>query len=371
MAGLSIWAFLALPVFDSSTRKGEAISPTQWTAWVVLFFAFGLAFWLSSSPAPLPRAIRILALAAQTGCVLGMTAIYQGYLIGFLLVVISWQVALLLPLQTAALWAVVDSSLWIYFQEPHFHMGWRWSATGALLGFQAFALVTAAIARFEAEMREEQRRANAELISTRELLRESSKAGERVRISRDLHDLLGHHLTALCLHLEAALHSGDPEARSIIEKSLATARQALSDVRSVVTRLNTSDNIDLRGALQGLAENIPRVRLHLSLPGELHLTDGTRAQAVLRCVQEITTNTLKHSDAQNLWIALRIEEGAIAIEAHDDGRGVTASPSGTGISSMRKRFEELGGGVSLDAASRSGFRLRAWVPVTGPAAEAR
>jgi signal transduction histidine kinase len=335
----------------------------------MLFFIFGLAFLVSSSPKPLPPAIRIAALVMQTGCVLGMTAIFQGYLIGFLLVVISWQVALVLPLRAAILWAVADSALWIFFQEPHFHLGWRWSATGALLGFQVFALVTAAIARAEAEMREEQGRVNAELTSTRELLRESSKAGERMRISRELHDLLGHHLTALCLHLEAALHSRDPEAHSIIEKSLATAREALGDVRSVVSRLNGSESIDLRGALESLAANIPRVRLHLSLPGELHLTDGVRAHAVLRCVQEITTNTLKHSDARNLWITLHIEQGAIAIEARDDGHLVAPGPSGTGISSMRQRFEELGGGVMLDAASCEGFHLRAWVPVAGPAAE--
>src|SRR5262245_3832827 len=206
-----------------------------------------------------------------------MTAIFQGYLVGFLLVVVSWQVALILPLKAALLWAAADSSFWIFFQEPHFHMGWRWSATGALLGFQVFAVVTAAIARAEAEMREEQGRANAELISTRELLRESSKAGERVRISRELHDLLGHHLTALCLHLEAALHSGNAEARTIVEKALATSRQALGDVRSVVSRLQGSESIDLRRALEGLAANVPRVMLHLSLPNELHITDADRA----------------------------------------------------------------------------------------------
>jgi signal transduction histidine kinase len=362
-----IWTFLALPAFDSSTRQGETFSPAQWASWLVLFFAFGLAFLVSSSPKAVPPVVRILALLAQTGCVVGMTAIFQGYLVGFLLVVVSWQVALVLPVWPAILWAAADSALWAFFQEPHFHMGWRWSATGAFLGFQVFALVTAAIARAEAEMREEQRRVNAELISTRELLRESSKAGERMRISRELHDLLGHHLTALCLHLEAALHSPEAQARTTIEKALATARQALHDVRSVVSSLHGSEEIDLRRALESLAENVPRIALHLSLPGELHLTDGNRAQAVLRCVQEITTNTLKHSDAQNLWITLRLEQGAIAIEARDDGHLTAAGPSGTGIRSMRQRLEELGGGVMLDTESPRGFRLRAWVPVAGPA----
>jgi len=354
---------MALPVFDPASRRGETIDPSRWTLWLILFFVFGLAFWVSSSPKSLPVVVRTVALAVQTGSVLAMTAIFQGYLVGFLLVMVSWQVALIVPLPAAILWAGVDSALWAFFQEPHFHMGWRWSATGAFLGFQVFALVTGTIARAEAELREEQGRVNAELVSTRELLRESSKAGERMRIARDLHDALGHHLTALCLHLEAALHSSEPEARSIAEKALATSKQALQDVRGVVAGLRGSEQIDLRRALELLAVNVPRLALHLSLPGELHITDADRAQAVLRCVQEITTNTLKHSDAQNLWITLCIEQQSIAIDARDDGRVQHAGSSGTGIASMRQRLEELGGGVAIDPASRNGFRLRAWVPV--------
>src|SRR5215472_2595395 len=164
IAGLFIWLFLSLPVFDSSTRNGEPISGRQWIVWLVLFFLFAPAFWISSSSKPRALWVRITALVVQTTCVLGMTSIYQGYLIGFLLVIVSWQVALILPLKVAIAWAAIDSGLWIYFQEPHYHLGWRWSATGALLGFQVFAIVTAAVARGEAAAREDQTRVNAELV---------------------------------------------------------------------------------------------------------------------------------------------------------------------------------------------------------------
>jgi hypothetical protein len=110
VAGLFIWVFLSLPAFDSTTRKGELISPGQWMAWLILFFSFAPAFWISSSTRAFAPWTRVLALAVQTGCVLGMTATYQGYL------------------------------------APHYHLGWRWSATGALLGFQGFA-ITAAVAK--------------------------------------------------------------------------------------------------------------------------------------------------------------------------------------------------------------------------------
>src|SRR5215470_17496915 len=122
-AGLFVWVFLALPVFDSATRNGEPISGTQWAFWLVLFFLFAPAFWISSSTKIHARWIQVVALVLQTACVLGMTSIYKGYLIGFLLVIVSWEVALIMPVQVAIAWAAVDSALWIYFQEPHYHLG--------------------------------------------------------------------------------------------------------------------------------------------------------------------------------------------------------------------------------------------------------
>ncbi|MFL6428972.1 MAG: sensor histidine kinase [Acidobacteriaceae bacterium] len=363
-AGLFIWAFLSLPVFGSSTRKGEAFSGPDWMAWLALFFLFAPAFWISSSPKPREQWIRIAALAVQTGCVLGMTAIFQGYLIGCLLVIISWQVALILPVNTAILWAIAGSGLWVFFQEPHYHLGWRWSATGAFLGFQAFAIVTAAITRSEAAGREEQARINAELVSTRELLRESSKAGERIRIAQEFHDVVGHNLTALCLHLEAAAHHPPDQAQLIQQKALSSARNLLEEVREVVTGFHQSDCINLRSALETLRQNVPRISLHVQLSDDLVITDSTRAHATLRCVQEMTTNTLKHSDAENLWVRIYAQNSAIEIEAHDDGSKIQHTRPGIGIAGMRERLEQLGGGLAIDTGQPSGFHLKAWFPLS-------
>jgi signal transduction histidine kinase len=357
-----MWALMSIPTFDASTRKGESLSAGPWIAWLILFFSFAPAFWISSSPRPRAAWIRVLALAVETGCVVGMTAIYQGYLVGFLLIIVSWQVALVLPVQAAIVWAITDSAVWIFFQEPHYHLGWRWSATGAVLGLQGFAIVTAAIARSEASAREEQASINADLVSTRELLRESSKAGERIRIARELHDVVGHNLTAVCLHLESALHiSGEP-LQATLEKALFMARQLLREVRTVVSGFHDSDRIDLRLAFEALQHNIPRIALTIQIPDDLAITDAARAHAVVRCVQEITTNSLKHSDSKNLDIHIYVRDGAIEIEAHDDGSKVERKKSGTGISTMRQRLEELGGGLEIDRASQTGFHLKAWLP---------
>lgn len=365
-AGIGIWVFLGLPILDSATRRGESFTPVQWTAWLMLFAVFGPAFWFSSTTRARSLTVRVFALVLQTVAALGMTLLQRDYFVGCLLVLVSWQLALHLPLRVVAGWVLADSALWIYLLQPSYHMGWRWSASGAFFGFQVIAIITAAIANSEALARQNQAHINAELVATRELLRESSKAGERLRIARELHDMLGHHLTALCLHLEAALHSTTEQSHTIIEKALATSKQLLQDVRSVVSALHEADDIDLHAALQSLGENVPRIKLHVSLASDLRMMDSIRAHAVLRCVQEITTNTLKHSDSSNLWIDLRLEKGAIEIEARDDGRLVSPAKSGTGISSMQKRLEELGGGLTLSSGAQTGFALRAWLPVKKP-----
>lgn len=367
VTGIGTWVFLGLPILDSSTRSGESLTGGRWVAWLVLFFVFGPAFWFSSSPDKRSEAMRLFALLVETLAALGMTALLQNYFVAYLLVIVSWQLALVLPLKAAAVWTAVDSLLLIYFLEPHYHMGWRWGSTAAFLGFQIFAVVTAAMAKSESLAREDLAGINAELASTRELLRESSKTGERLRIARELHDVLGHHLTALCLHLEAALHSSVEQAHVAMLKALATSRQLLTDLRSVVSSLHETDEIDLREALISLSENLPRIKLHVSMPGQLHITDGARAHAVLRCVQEVTTNTLKHSDASNLWINLRVEEGAIEIDVQDDGQILVDVGSGMGIASMRRRLEELGGGLTVNPNRQAGFGLRAWIPAKTPA----
>jgi signal transduction histidine kinase len=359
--GLGTWVFLGLPILDSAARRGyHDLTATRWTLWLVCFWFFGPAFWYSSSPHPVPPVRRVVALLVESVAVLGMTFILQDYFVGFLLVIVSWQAALLLPTMTALAWMLGASALLIIFLEPHYYMGWRWGATSAFVGFQVFAMVTAALAQREAASRDDLARINAELISTRELLRETSRLGERIRIARDLHDSVGHHLTALCLQLETALNG--PTATDDIQRAQATARQALHDVRSVVSTLHGGDDIDLHAALRALANRLPRVRLTLSIPDELRITDPERANAVLRCVQEVATNTLKHSDARNLWVTLRLDRGGLEIEAHDDGGGSKRTEAGFGLTAMRQRFEELGGKVSIERGTGYGFAVHAWLP---------
>ena len=171
------------------------------------------------------------------------------------------------------------------------------------LGFSSFVFVTALVARQQAEAREEQRRLNAELRATRALLGESVRVNERTRISRELHDLLGHHLTALSLNLEVAGHlAPEGRAREHVQQAHTLAKLLLTDVREAVSQLREGGAIDLAAALQPLSENVPAIDIHMDIETPLTLDDPERAHVLLRCTQEIITNAVRHAGARNLWI---------------------------------------------------------------------
>jgi signal transduction histidine kinase len=230
-------------------------------------------------------------------------------------------------------------------------------------GFSGFVFVTSMVAVQQAQLREEQRRLNAELRATRALLAESARVNERTRISRELHDLLGHHLTALSLNLEVAGHITEGQAQEHVKQAHTLARLLLTDVREAVSQLREGGGIALAAALRPLAENVPNLDIRMQLDDGLVLDDPERVHMLLRCTQEIITNTVRHANARRLWIELRREGDCLCLEAHDDGRGGDATP-GNGLRGMRERVEACGGTITFGAAPGPGFGLRLNVPFT-------
>jgi signal transduction histidine kinase len=234
-----------------------------------------------------------------------------------------------------------------------------------LAGFQGFAAVAIYLARREAESRMSLARTNAELVATRALLEEASRANERTRIARDLHDVLGHDLTALGLQLEIATHVDGDAAKTHLGKAQDVTARLLSNVREVVGAMRADAGPDLVPALQGLVRDVPGLTIHLDVPDELVVDDPARAQCVLRCVQEIVTNALRHARARNLWIRVERAGDQISVNARDDGRGAEGVCDGLGLSGMRGRLEELGGLLEVATAPERAFSVVARLPLRG------
>ncbi len=189
---------------------------------------------------------------------------------------------------------------------------------------------------------------------TFQIVEREARMKERLRIAQDLHDSLGHHLTALTLNLESALLREGAEARADVEKAQSLARGLLADVREIVA---DSEPVDVEASLKELATNVPRPRVHLQVEEGL-----TLSHVILRCAQEIVTNAARHSAAENLWITIERSQGHLQLRAHDDGRGSDASPDGFGLRGMRARVEAAGGELQIVNQPGRGFGVIAILP---------
>jgi signal transduction histidine kinase len=248
-----------------------------------------------------------------------------------------------------------------------------WWQEGVAAALGAGSAITAglifAVSYSEQALRERAARtalaiANAELRASRELLTENSRAAERIRISRDLHDALGHHLVALSIQLDVASRRAPELASQDIHEAHSITRLLLSDVRDVVGTLRHEAHTDAAALVRPLCRNIGDLCIHLQAPEGALPVDSTQAEALVRCVQEVITNTLKHATARNLWIELMPVTRGIAVRARDDGRGAPLLELGAGLIGMRERFAQLGGEVAVTTHAGSGFEVRAFMPTT-------
>jgi signal transduction histidine kinase len=247
-------------------------------------------------------------------------------------------------------------------------VGWNESSaviTAVLYGtFHLFALLTARNAREAAEARDRAEFLNRELVATQHLLSEASRQSERTRIARDLHDLLGHHLTALSINLQIAERLAEGEAAEKIAESRALARLLLSDVRDAVSTLRDESNVDFERAMHLLVDKVPQLDIDLDIEAGLEIAEFEIAESLLRCVQEALTNTLRHAGATRSWIRVWEEDGRVHLEIRDNGSSGRRVVEGNGLKGMRERLSRLKGSLDVDTVDDA-LRLRVMIPHAG------
>jgi signal transduction histidine kinase len=195
------------------------------------------------------------------------------------------------------------------------------------------------------------------------VLEHSSRELERQHVSRELHDVLGHHLTALSLQLEVAKHLVEGRAAEPVLRAQELAKGALTEVRQVASSLRDPRPLDVSDALTKLIGAVPGLEVHLDLDGARTIEAPRVALAVVRCVQEAVTNAARHSGAKNLWLAIDMADGAITVTARDDGRGASTIEGGNGLTGLRERMSELGGELAFETSPGHGFMLSARIPL--------
>ena len=208
----------------------------------------------------------------------------------------------------------------------------------------------------------------------RRLMRREAIINERVRIARELHDVIGHTVNAMLVQAGAGrmVLSTDPErAREMLASVERTGRNALAELDRVLGVLRADDDpepglSDLDAVVRPLVD--AGMAVHVDIEPSAQGLPRSLELSAYRIVQEALTNALKHGRARTADVVIRVRDGMLVVEVTDDGRGPgPAYRSGRGLLGIAERVGVFGGTLSHGrdpGPGRGGFTLRAVLPVT-------
>ena len=214
----------------------------------------------------------------------------------------------------------------------------------------------------------------ARLERERDQQQELAAAAERARITREMHDIVAHHLTvivALSTGAAKIAATSPQQAGEVMDTVSATGRQALSETRRLLSGLGRDDRPSDRQPvpdLDGLPELLATVRsaglpVGYEISGTPVAVDSSAQLTVYRLVQEALTNTLKHAGpGTHADVRLTYLPGELQVVIDDDGLGPAALPApnaGRGLTGMNERVHAFGGEVRSGPRSPRGWRVRA------------
>ena len=186
---------------------------------------------------------------------------------------------------------------------------------------------------------------------------------ERMRIARDLHDLLGHSLTAVTVKAQLAgrlVGRDDVRAAAEITAVERLSRQALADVRAAVAGYR---EVSLAVELATSREVLGAAGIAADLPAAVDEVPAALRELFGWVVREGVTNAVRHSGAQRVRVAVTPS----SVEVTDDGRGRRVPAPGSGLAGLTERAGLAGGHLDAGPLPSGGFRLRLTVPEVSPA----
>jgi signal transduction histidine kinase len=194
---------------------------------------------------------------------------------------------------------------------------------------------------------------------------------ERNRLAREIHDGLGHYLTAINMQIAAgrAVMEGDPSlAQGPLGKAQELAQTGLAEVRRSVAALRASplDNRPLREAVGALVDECRAagIATEYAVHGEVRALAPQAEMTLYRVAQEGLTNVRRHAQASSAEIVLDYRQAdGVRMTVHDNGLGSDDPSGGFGLLGVRERVHLLGGEVHIETAPGEGFTL--WVEVPG------
>ena len=324
-------------------------------AWICLVgFAatYLLAMWICLSLVPrVATGVLLLPILALYVEGIALTLVFRGQWTGILVycgVAAGWTLRwrFLVPVLFAlGAFMVVSGAL----------LGYDW----ADLGFLSFLTVALGFTMLAF------RRLIATVIELRNARAEVARlatSDERLRISRDVHDILGHSLSVIALKAQVArrLMQSDPNAAAAAIGDVETvARESLVEVRGMVTGYRQRSLAD---ELQGARDVLDAAGIDFAVTRGTSVPPAPVDSLLAWTVREGVTNVLRHSRAHHCEISLSSSDTGFTVAIVDDGVGGVANAGGTGLHGLRERVGAAGGRVDAGPGEGGGFRLQAYVP---------
>ncbi len=199
-------------------------------------------------------------------------------------------------------------------------------------------------------------------------------AEERNRLSREMHDTIGHRLTVASVQLEGVqkLIAKDPaRAEKMAETVRQQVREALRELRQTVATLREplESDLPLETSLKKLVrgfEEATGITIHLMLPDSFPEMSAAHRLAIYRTAQEALTNAQKHADAQQIWLQIARQEEILTLRVSDNGKGlqVQEESTGFGLRGIQERAAQLGGELRLEERKGGGTQVCLSLPIT-------
>jgi signal transduction histidine kinase len=364
------WRALAHVTQDTLLAAAAVVATT---AYYLLNFGFDATFWVAAAmitgtctPLVLRRRLPL------TSAALSMVAVFLG--------------ALLVERDTGIVvaFAVIGSAA--YHTDRN-----RWLLTLASVGWmQAYAafiwpdfhpadlaaslaIGTAPVAfGYALRVKVEQAEQRARLHRARSL---QARSEERARIARDVHDIVGHHLSAIRMQAvggSRALRHAPDKADRAFGTIADTSHRALEEIREMLALLNDVtpagavglDPANLEELAARLAPEQPRITVDVA-PGAARDMPLALQVCVYRIVQESLTNVVRHSTAREARVRVEFNEREVVVTVDDNGQPRSAPPTareGAGVQGMRERVRLLGGSFACGPRAPRGWRVRAVLP---------
>jgi len=358
------WLVVGAPKILEIAGGGGAVSTTPSWVWLASFAAFGPALYVPTPGSRLAgsRAFQIGRLMIATLSPMVMVYADPRSFACALLVIVAWELALALPMSIVLAWVVVQTLAVSALLLRALPVSYVLPEIAIYLGFQGYALITAHVAHEEGKARDRLSDAHAELKATQSMLSQSARVSERLLLARELHDVVGHHLSALVMNLEIARHKNGATEKEVI-RAQDVARHLLSDVRGIVSLTRASAGGDLRELLQQIVDAVPQMVIHLEVADDAVVEQPDLTRVIVRVVQESLSNATRHAKCRSVWIEVTRLNHGVQVTTRDDGDGAPRLSYGNGLRGMRERLEEVGGTLGIISDAQPGFIVTAWLPI--------